>query len=327
MSLFEKLQTVIVISAVGLGISLEQVSYIEQVAEYFIVPFLLFMLYGLFLSVPSKDLKKALLNRKFASSSLIINFLWIPLLAWGLGAVFLSEHPALWIGFIMLMVTPCTYWYLAFTGIAKGSVALSTAILPMNLILQVLLLPIYLLLITGVMKMVGMSVLLKSIILVLLLPFLLANLTTYIFNKRKQKETYKKIIVPFFENTQIIFLSLAIVAMFASQGRNLFENMNVVMLLFIPVILFFIINFLLGRIVSHFLMMFYEDSVSLNLTTLARNSPIALAIAVTAFPDKPLIALALVIGPLIELPVLAVVSQLLLTIRRNGKVSKNILGD
>ncbi|HLR65509.1 MAG TPA: arsenic resistance protein [Virgibacillus sp.] len=327
MSLFEKLQTVIVISAVGLGISLGQVSYIEQVAEYFIVPFLLFMLYGLFLSVPSKDLKKALLNRKFASSSLIINFLWTPLLAWGLGAVFLSEHPALWIGFIMLMVTPCTDWYLAFTGIAKGSVALSTAILPMNLILQVLLLPIYLLLFTGVMKMVGMSVLLKSIILVLLLPFLLANLTTYIFNKRKQKETYKKIIVPFFENTQIIFLSLAIVAMFASQGRNLFENMNVVMLLFIPVILFFIINFLLGRIVSHFLKMSYEDSVSLNLTTLARNSPIALAIAVTAFPDKPLIALALVIGPLIELPVLAVVSQLLLTIRRNGKVSKNILGD
>lgn len=327
MSLFEKLQTVIVISAVGLGISLGQVSYIEQVAEYFIVPFLLFMLYGLFLSVPSKDLKKALLNRKFASSSLIINFLWTPLLAWGLGAVFLSEHPALWIGFIMLMVTPCTDWYLAFTGIAKGSVALSTAILPMNLILQVLLLPIYLLLFTGVMKMVGMSVLLKSIILVLLLPFLLANLTTYIFNKRKQKETYKKIIVPFFENTQIIFLSLAIVAMFASQGRNLFENMNVVILLFIPVILFFIINFLLGRIVSHFLKMSYEDSVSLNLTTLARNSPIALAIAVTAFPDKPLIALALVIGPLIELPVLAVVSQLLLTIRRNGKVSKNILGD
>src|SRR5690625_45534 len=327
MSLFEKLQTVIVISAVGLGISLGQVSYIEQVAEYFIVPFLLFMLYGLFLSVPSKDLKKALLNRKFASSSLIINFLWTPLLAWGLGAVFLSEHPALWIGFIMLIVTPCTDWYLAFTGIAKGSVALSTAIFLMNLILQVLLLPIYLLLITGVMKMVGMSVLLKSIILVLLLPFLLANLTTYIFNKRKQKETYKKIIVPFFENTQIIFISLAIVAMFASQCRNFFEYMNVVMLLFIPVILFFIINFLLGRIVSHFLKMSYEDSVSLNLTTLARNSPIALAIAVTAFPDKPLIALALVIGPLIELPVLAVVSQLLLTIRRNGKVSKNILGD
>src|SRR5699024_3533650 len=69
-------------------------------------------------------------------------------------------------------------------------------------------------------------------------------------------------------------------------------------------------------IVSRFLKIPYEDSVSLNLTALARNSPISLAIAVTAFPDQPLIALTLVIGPLIELPILAIVSQLLLLIRR-----------
>src|SRR5690625_1571632 len=274
------------------------------------------MLYGLFLSVPIKDLKNALLNIKFASSSLMINFLWTPLLAWGLGAVFLSDHPALWIGFIMLMVTPCTDWYLAFTGIAKGNVALSAAILPLNLILQVLLLPIYLLLFAGVMETVEMSVLFESILLVLLLPFVLATLTRYIYSKVKNQEIFEKRIVAFFETTQIMFLSLAIVAMFASQGRNLFENIHVLLLLLLPVLLFFMINFILGRIVSRFLKMPYEDSVSLNLTTLARNSPISLAIAVTAFPDQPLIALTLVIGPLIELPILAIVSQLLLLIRR-----------
>src|SRR5690625_3755544 len=85
MNVIEKFQTVIILCAVGLGIALGQVSYIEDVAECFIVPFLLFMLYGLFLSVPIKDLKNALLNIKFASSSLMINFLWTPLLAWGLG--------------------------------------------------------------------------------------------------------------------------------------------------------------------------------------------------------------------------------------------------
>ena len=67
----------------------------------------------------------------------------------------------------------------------------------------------------------------------------------------------------------------------------------------------------------------YKDTVSLSLTTLARNSPVALAIAVTAFPDEPLIALALVIGPLIELPVLACVSQVLLLIKKNG-YNKNV---
>src|SRR5690625_7470838 len=107
MSLFEKLQTVIVISAVGLGISLGQVSYIEQVAEYFSVPFLLFMLYGLFLSVSSKDLKKVLLNSNFACSSLIINFLWSILLVWGLGFFFFSVLLVCSLWFIMSLTILC----------------------------------------------------------------------------------------------------------------------------------------------------------------------------------------------------------------------------
>ena len=106
--------------------------------------------------------------------------------------------------------------------------------------------------------------------------------------------------------------------MFASQGKYLLQNMNVVLLLLIPVLLFFIINFVLGQFIGRVMRLSYKDTVSLNLTTLARNSPVALAIAVTAFPDEPLIALALVIGPLIELPVLACVSQVLLLLRKTA---------
>lgn len=80
-----------------------------------------------------------------ALASLSINFLWTPIFAWGLGAVFLSDLPDLWVGLLMLMVTPCTDWYLVFTGIAGGNVVLATALLPVNLVLQVLLLPVYLL--------------------------------------------------------------------------------------------------------------------------------------------------------------------------------------
>ena len=76
------------------------------------------------------------------------------------------------------------------------------------------------------------------------------------------------------------------------------------------------------RVLTSYLLHFdYEDSVSLNLTTLAKNSPIALAIALTAFPNSPLVALALIVGPLIELPVLALISQLLLKIR-DSRVSE-----
>lgn len=316
MGILDKLQTVIILFAVGLGLLLGQVNIIEQHAEAFVIPFLFLMLYGLFLTIPLQQLKKAFLNIKFLGANTIINFIWTPVLAWGLGSIFLTDYPALWIGFIMLMVTPCTDWYLAFTGIAKGNVSLSTSILPINLILQVVLLPVYLLLFAGTIETIPLSTLIESIVIVLIIPFALAHLTRFLFRK---KSVLIKKIIPFFANAQIFFLSLAIMAMFASQGAYLLKNLEVIYILIIPVMLFFVINYILGRIVARFLKFSYEDSVSLNMTIIARNSPVSLAIAVTAFPNQPLIALALVIGPLIELPVLAIVSQILLFTRKKSE--------
>ncbi len=142
MNMLEKYQTISIFSAIVIGLLLGQFTVVEAYAGHFIVPFLFFMLYGLFLVIPLARLKHAFKNMRFLGTGAIINFIWSPILAWGLGALFLADHPTLWIGFIMLMVTPCTDWYLMFTAIAKGNTALSTTILPVNLILQMLLLPV-----------------------------------------------------------------------------------------------------------------------------------------------------------------------------------------
>ena len=317
MGILDKLQTIIILFAVGLGLLLGQVNIIEQHAETFVIPFLFLMLYGLFLTIPLQQLKEAFSNIKFLGANTIINFIWTPVMAWGLGSIFLSDYPALWIGFIMLMVTPCTDWYLAFTGIAKGNVSLSTSVLPINLILQVVLLPVYLLLFAGTIETIPISTLIESILIVLVIPFVLAHLTRFLL--RNGESVLNNKIVPFFANAQIFLLSFAIMAMFASQGSYLLENLEVIYILIIPVLLFFVINYVIGRFVGRLLKFSYEDSVSLSMTIIARNSPVSLAIAVTAFPNQPLIALALVIGPLIELPVLAIVSQIMLFTRKKVK--------
>ena len=85
--------------------------------------------------------------------------------------------------------------------------------------------------------------------------------------------------------------------------------------LLIPVVIFFAVTFALGKMIGKILGFSYEDMVSLSMTILARNSPIALAIAMTAFSSEPLVALALVIVPLIEVPILVLISQLLLKTR------------
>jgi len=202
----DKLQTFIILFAIGLGLLLGQADIIEQYAETLVIPFLFLMLYGLFLTIPLQQLKKAFSNIRFLGSSTIINFIWTPVLAWGLGAIFLSGYPALWIGFIMLMVTPCTDWYLAFTGIAKGNVSLSTSVLPINLILQVVFLPIYLLLFAGTIETIPISMLIESILIVLFIPFTLSHLTRFLLRRRDFVLNNK--IIPFFSNAQIFFLSL-----------------------------------------------------------------------------------------------------------------------
>lgn len=285
-------------------------------AESFILPFLLLMLYGLFLSIPLKNFQNAFKNIPFLSTNTILNFVWTPLLAWGLGAIFLADHPALWLGFILLLVTPCTDWYLIFTSIAKGNMPLSASVLPVNLLLQVILLPVYLYMFAGKMQTIGLSTLFESVVLVLLFPFLLAVLTRYLF--KKNPTFLKAKLIPFFSASQLIFLSLAIVAMFAAQGAYLIGNLHVIGLMIIPLLLFFVVNFIVAQTVGKTLNFTYEETTSLNLTIIARNSPIALSIVVTAFPDQPLIALALIIGPLIELPVLAILSQILLRLRQEG---------
>ncbi|WP_404329009.1 arsenic resistance protein [Mesobacillus maritimus] len=318
MSLFEKFYTFIIFFAVIVGISLGQVHPIQAHAESFIVPLLMSMLYITFLQIPLEEMKKAFKNTRFTFTSVVMNFVWTPIFAWFLALLFLGDNSALYIGFIMLMVTPCTDWYLIFTGMAKGNVALSAAILPLNLILQVILLPFYLLIFGGATGIIQFGFLLESILIVLLIPLILAVLTKrFLWNQQQLRENLitKLSVLP------LIFLSLAIVAMFASQGQLLLGNLDLMRQITIPILLFFSVNFFVGQKVGKWMNFPKPDRVSLSLTTLARNSPIALAIAMTAFPEQPLIALTLVIGPLLELPVLATITQVLIVITKGKKTS------
>jgi arsenite transporter len=318
MGLLEKLQSLIILAAVFLGLALGGVGSIAQHSGQFILPFLFLMLTGVFLHMPLERLTNIFQYRRVSFASLAINFLWTPMLAWLLGWLFLRDQPALWIGLIMLLITPCTDWYLVFTGIARGDVAFSTALLPVNLFLQLILLPVYLLVLAGAVVPVDLRLISESILLVFVLPLLLAFLMRKILVRTKGKTWLEGRFLPKIQPLQIIFLGLAIMAMFASEGRVILQNPRVFSYLVLPLLIFFTVNLLLSLWVTSFLKAGYESCASLTCTTLARNSPLALAIALVAFPEQPLIGLTLVIGPLIELPILALVSQFLLLIRRSN---------
>jgi arsenite transporter len=320
MSVLERLQPVIILLAVLIGLILAQVSVIAAWAGRFILPFLVLMLLGVFLQLRLRQITRAFRHGRVVGLSLLINFVWNPVLAWLLGWLFLRQQPALWLGLIMLMVTPCTDWYLVFTNIARGNVALGAALLPWNLLLQLLLLPLYLLL-AGTLVSLEWQVVVESVFVVLLLPLSAAFLLRRLFVRWKGRDWLEQKLLPAIQPSQILFLGLAITAMFASEGAAVLETPLVFLALLPPVLLFFGINFGLVYLLAGRLRIGYADYAALCCTTLARNSPIALAIALVAFPERPLVALALVIGPLIELPVLSIVSQLLLRVQHSGRLA------
>lgn len=315
-----KFQSFIILFMVFIGIILGQIDLIQAYSEYLIMPSLMAMLFLVFIQISIKDITKSFKNMKFTLTSICINFIWTPILVFILGRVFLGNNSDLLIGFVMLMVTPCTDWYLIFTGIAKGNVALGASILPLNLILQLILLPVYVFLIGQSSVQMDVLNLLKGVIVSLIIPLFGALIYRKLSISKKGIDYFEKNIVSKACDYQGYFLNIAIVFMFASQGKILLKNPQILLQLLIPVLLFFIINLIVGQFVGRKLNLSHEDNVALNLTTLARNSPIALAIAVATFPNKPLISLALIIGPLIELPVLFIVSKVLLNINKEDRI-------
>lgn len=308
MNLIGKLQPVIIISAALLGLLLGAVTPLGSVSSSLIEVFLMMLLYILFLSIDLKQIKKSFTNVRFTLSAVIINFVFTPLFGYLLGKVFFPGSLDIRIGLLMLLVTPCTDWYLVFTGLSKGNVELGMSILPLNLILQIVLLPVYLLVLIGSEITMDVGSLVSSVAMVLVIPFVLAYITKLI---TKNSEKFHSFLSEQGDNLQLLFLCLAVVVMFASEGKNLLDNPLLLAQMFIPLLIFFAVLFFVAQLVGKLMKFPKKDIVALNMTTLARNSPLSLAIAVVTFPEQPLISLALVIGPLIELPVLSVISGIL----------------
>lgn len=308
MNLISKLQPVIIITAALLGLLLGAVTPFGSVSSSLIEVFLMLLLYILFLSIDLRQIKKSFTNIRFTLSAVIINFVFTPLFGYVLGKIFFPVSLDIRIGLLMLLVTPCTDWYLVFTGLSKGNVELGMSILPLNLILQIVLLPVYLLVLIGSEVTMDVGFLVGSVAMVLVIPFVLAYITKAI---TRNSEKFKSFLSEQGDNLQLLFLCLAVVVMFASEGKNLLDNPLLLVQMFIPLLIFFAVLFFVAQIVGRLQKFPKKDTVALNMTTLARNSPLSLAIAVVTFPEQPLVSLALVIGPLIELPVLSVISSIL----------------
>ena len=192
-----------------------------------IEPFLMVMLFLVFLSVDVGKVRSAFKDVRFLSTALVINFVWTPILAFVLATAFFPGSVDARTGIIMLLVTPCTDWYLVFTGIAKGNVELSSTLLPLNLALQIVLLPLYVLLFTGRDAGFDVASMLGDTAVVLLVPLAAALAFRLVASFSPAVSMAKGALDRRTDNLQLVFLCAAICVMFAAESTALFGSLDV----------------------------------------------------------------------------------------------------
>lgn len=108
-----------------------------------VTPTIAVLMYAMFLQIPFLDLRKGLANKRFMTALLTANFVATPLLVWAL-TMGLADHPAILVGALLVLLTPCIDYVVVFTHIGKGDSKLTLAATPLLLVLQLVLLPLYL---------------------------------------------------------------------------------------------------------------------------------------------------------------------------------------
>jgi ACR3 family arsenite efflux pump ArsB len=272
-------------------------------AADFIDPTILMLVFLLLFEVPLKGVFKGVTNVRFISLAWVINFIIIPVIGFGIASLFLANEALFYTGLVIYFMAPCTDWYLGFTRLAKGNVELGAALLPINMVTQLILFPIYLLLFdTVVAYKIDLYVLLEWF----LQPLLAAVILRFLLHKLiKQALAVCKILIP-------VVLMFLVGQIFASNINQLVEHIDVVPLLLLAIFIFFMITYALAELVAKYARLDYPEQCLLTFTTGARNAPLMLGLAMVVLPNQPLIYVTITIGMLIEFPHLIALKVLLL---------------
>lgn len=314
MSALDRYQPLLLVASIAAGLGLYRVAPDVAGAVGPAVSVGVFALIAMvMLGVDVGTVAESFRQRRFLGIAVVLNFAINPVLAWLLGVVLLADEPDLRVGLLLFLVTPCIGWYLIFTELAGGDTGLGVSLLGVNIVLQVLLLPVYLFVFAGRTAGVELDGIVRSVFTFLVGPALLATMVRSLANRVGSSVDR---VLAFVDRCYLktVALVVVIVAMFASQAPILLDNPTVVIRLVAPMTAFFAIAFALALVVGRRARLPREQTALLAFTTTSRNSEASLAIAVTAFAS-PLVGLTVVVGPIIELPLLIVMVRVLRSVR------------
>jgi ACR3 family arsenite transporter len=261
---------------------------------------LFLMMYPAMTNVRFEDLGKAFRSPKQLLLVIFLNYLIAPFFMLLLARLFLSGETDLYTGLVLYGLAPCIAMVIVFTFLARGNNALAIVLVAMNSLIQMILIPVYAKLLLGKIGF-DVWVVAESVALYLGFPLVAGFLTRRISLKRLGESGFAKI-KSWLDTLSIAGLLFTLIVMFALKGDLILTSPIFIFKLAVPMTIFFWFMFGLAFLISWKLGFNYQDSVAIGFNSTGRDFEIAIAIAITAF--NPTVALATVVGPLIEVPVM-----------------------
>ena len=329
MDFLDKYLTVWIFAAMAAGVGLGSLapSVTEPIRDLHLVEIgLVLMMYPPLAKADYSKLRTVFGNGRVLGLSLVQNWLIGPTLMFGLAVVFfggvvpgLPARPEYFLGLVFIGMARCIAMVLVWNELAEGSTEYVTGLVAFNSLFQILTYGVYVWffalflppllgmesLVAGItaFDVTPMQVV-EAIVVFLGVPFAAGFLTRYVGTRVRSETWYDDEFVPRIDPLTLVALLFTVVVMFATQGGNIVAAPGDVLLIAVPLTVYFVVMFLVSFGMGRGVGADYSTTTAIGFTAASNNFELAIAVAVAVFGVGSGVAFATVVGPLIEVPVL-----------------------